>query len=190
MHKQRLSLSHANAKWMVYSARFRPFQGIRMDASEVRRNRLQAWVDEQFEGRVSAFCRYYGLADSMASYLSQLLGGHRNFGERAARKLEDHCKRPAGWLDVSPDVKEELPLLRYDKHLIAQLSVRDRELIEDFIALVVKRHESAASGSTRFSQSSIASPPSAAVKEAARKPVKSPLHKDEHAPPRKRHKHR
>lgn len=161
-----------------------------MEASKVRKQRLKQWIDEEFEGRVASFCRYYALPESNASYLSQLLSGHRSFGERAARKLEKACRRPAGWLDVSPVAAEEVPPIRFDKHMIAKLSVEERTLIEDFISLIVKRNEQSSPSKSRVS-GAVTSAPSERIARSAKKPIReSAYNKDERSKThRKRHQH-
>lgn len=139
-----------------------------MDASEIRRTRLKSWIDTEFDGRVAALCRYYDLPSASASFLSQLLSGHRVFGERAARKLESQCNRPAGWLDL--DERTENPdVLRFDRKRCAKLRVEDRELIEEFIAMILERNDRRSVKS--FSEVRLKSA-GTEVKKAAAKPVK------------------
>lgn len=103
----------------------------------VRVDNLKNWLDN-FEGKVASFCRYYQLPRSRASFLSQVLSGHRTLGEKAARKLEAETGRPSGWLDtVTP---KEQPL-RYDVERVRELSTSNRKLIEDFIEFVLNRSE-------------------------------------------------
>lgn len=47
-------------------------------------------------GSQAQFARRYGLD---ASYISQILSGHRSFGEKSARNMEDKIGLPAGTLD-------------------------------------------------------------------------------------------
>lgn len=112
-----------------------------MGTSESRLARLMAWIDEQFSGNVAGFCRYYNLKPATASFIYQLMGGGRQFGERAARTLEEACGRPAGWLDTPFEITTNDPI-NYDRALCAKLPARDRQLIEDFIKLVLTRNES------------------------------------------------
>lgn len=140
-----------------------------MEINEVRRNRLRMWVEKEFDGRVAALCKYYGLPDSSPSYLSQLLSGNRVFGERSARKLENQCGRPAGWLDVDPSKVEDVEVLKFDRQRCAKLRTDDRELIEAFINLVLDRSDR--SSSKRFNEVTT-STASEQVKQASRKPVK------------------
>lgn len=113
-----------------------------MDANDARRQRLRDWIDADFDGRVSALCKHYGLPDSMASYLSQLLSKHRNFGERAARALEQKCGKPEGWLEGNTVLVEDIPNpLDVDLSVVAKLPVAERRKIEDFIAYVIAGHQ-------------------------------------------------
>lgn len=48
------------------------------------------------KGHIAGFARRYGLD---ATYLSQLLSGHRSLGEKAARTIEDKCGLPERWFD-------------------------------------------------------------------------------------------
>ncbi|HEX8590668.1 hypothetical protein [Pseudomonas sp.] len=105
--------------------------------NDIRTKRLRQWLGE-FDGSIAEFVRAYGLDKSKASYISQILGGHRPLGERAARKLEVDCGRPHGWLDVEDDDAVDL---RYDKQRFNQLNTDDRGLIEEFIDFVLKRSE-------------------------------------------------
>jgi hypothetical protein len=146
--------------------------------SDTRRARLRQWIDAQFDGKVANFVRHYSLAPSMASYLSQLLSGHRSFGERAARKIEGLCGRPSGWLDVTdssePDTRNAL---RYDSARCKALANDERELIEDFIALVLKRSESrrnAVTNRTPLLVEGAVVSPSAAVRENLRRAAGRP----------------
>ncbi len=45
---------------------------------------------------ISAWARKYGFD---ATYVSQMLSGHRNIGEKTARKIEVSTGKPVGWLD-------------------------------------------------------------------------------------------
>jgi hypothetical protein len=103
----------------------------------VRVDNLKNWLDN-FEGKVASFCRYYQLPRSRASFLSQVLSGHRTLGEKAARKLEAETGRPVGWLDR--EQPKEQPL-RYDVERVRELSKSNRKLIEDFIEFVLSRSE-------------------------------------------------
>lgn len=108
-----------------------------MDADTKRIARLRLWLAE-FDGKIANFCRAYNLPRTRASYLSQILSGNRPLGERAARKLEDECRRPTGWLDMGTEAPQQLS---YDVARVAQLPRADKELIEGFIEFVLQRSE-------------------------------------------------
>lgn len=113
--------------------------------NEARIARLRAWINEDFGGKVAGFCRQFRLPPSTASYISQLFSGNRNFGEKAARQMEEQCGLPAGWFDQdvireSPN-RKETPLFLFDRDRVARLSERERELISTFVEFVVHRSE-------------------------------------------------
>lgn len=112
-----------------------------------RKARLKSWIEADFQGNVAAFCRYYNQNKSMASYISQLFSGGRNFGEKAARKLESDTGRPEGWLDwpdgeaKKVEVFLKTPSFRYDHDAVAALPQRALEEITRFIAFTVEQHK-------------------------------------------------
>jgi len=55
---------------------------------------------------LAAFARHYRLD---TTYLSQLLHGHRNLGEKAARKLEQKIGWPPMFMDRPPDGEDDWP---------------------------------------------------------------------------------
>lgn len=59
-----------------------------------RRSNLKQLTDAS--GSISAFARKHGFDPT---YISQMLNGHRNIGEKTARKLEVAAGKPPGWLD-------------------------------------------------------------------------------------------
>lgn len=62
--------------------------------THTRKDRLKLLINEY--GSISAFGKRYGFD---ATYLSQMLNGHRSVGEKTARKIESATGKPAGWLD-------------------------------------------------------------------------------------------
>lgn len=155
----------------------------RMDipAHEIRKRRVRQWIDEHFEGNVAAFCRYYQMPKTTAAYLSQLFNGLRQFGEKAARKMEQQAGKPHGWLDwpdgvaVKAVAKSEPPLFRYDRERVAALPERERQKIEDFITFVCEQHDArTAPVKGAFRHDSVESP-SPATKQAIIRSSKRPL---------------
>lgn len=74
-----------------------------MEITDIRRFRLKEWLAKEYGMKVAEFVRRHNLPPSRESYISQLLSGHRNIGEKAARKLEDEGGKPRGWLDLQPE---------------------------------------------------------------------------------------
>lgn len=158
-----------------------------MNTETHRVERLKLWLDE-FEGKISAFCRHYGLSRTRASYLSQILSGNRPLGERAARKLEAECNRPTGWLDMG---ETEPQKLKYDAARFSQLPQADKELVEGFIEFVLQRWERRAVHSTKAAPMSMTDefvPPLQQI-EAMQMANNKPRRKADHGQktPRKRH---
>lgn len=143
-----------------------------MSSDQHRVERLRLWLSE-FDGKISSFCRMYGLPRTRASYLSQILSGNRGLGERAARKLEAECNRPNGWLDLGAAEPQQI---RYDAARVSQLPAGDRELISGFIEFVLQRAELRKLNSTKGAPMNIDEEFTphpeqvAAIKKADRKP--------------------
>ena len=68
-----------------------------MDTGKKRVNRLRELV-EQFDS-IAAFARHHGMD---ATYISQLLNGHRRMGEKAARTMEGKMHLPSHYFDDEP----------------------------------------------------------------------------------------
>lgn len=117
------------------------------------------------------FCRYYNLNYSMASFISQVLHGHRKFGERAARNLERSTGRPTGWFDNVPGRRqiEEKPPISFDYSMVDALPKQERELIESFISWRVSEYQRNRVKKYReaLDHASVVSPPDAAMRKAA-----------------------
>ena len=60
----------------------------------MRIENLKALVKK--EGGAASLARRF---DVDASYISQLINGHRGFGEKSARSIEEKLKLKSGWLD-------------------------------------------------------------------------------------------
>lgn len=72
-------------------------QNRSMDIKAIRIRNLQQIMRQRAES-TAEFARTYGLDPS---YLSQILNGHRGFGEKAARKMETQIGLQPGALDTS-----------------------------------------------------------------------------------------
>lgn len=86
-----------------------------MEITEIRRKKLEKIVDEY--GGIENFVRERSRPDRekslSASYISQLINGTRNFGEKAARNMEDLAGLPDYYFDTIEDDD-------VDKHKIKQ----------------------------------------------------------------------
>lgn len=76
-----------------------------MDIKAIRVKRLTAFVQEH--GGPAAVAREFSDVD--ASYLSQLINGHRSFGEKSARNFEEKFNLPAFYFDKQ-DAEEDRAL--------------------------------------------------------------------------------
>lgn len=91
-----------------------------MEIRDLRIDNLRALVEKA--GSIAAFARQYEKVDP--TYISQLLNGHRSFGEKAARNMEGRIGLTPGYLDaghavgVEPNVVEG-PVLRARVPLIS-----------------------------------------------------------------------
>ena len=84
------------------------------ETNSIRRKRLSELVSEHEDQE--------SLADVIGytpSYISQLITGHRNVGEKTARKIEKKTGKPSGWLDQAGDVRSEIV------DIIQEISGRD-----------------------------------------------------------------
>ena len=114
-----------------------------MDISETRKRRLLE-LTQRYDS-VADFCRKCNLTET---YIRQLTGGHRNIGEKTARKIERAAGIASGWLDgdivkssanKSPDTAEMLVREPQGKYFdlakqIESLSPHRRKYIVDEIA--------------------------------------------------------
>jgi len=67
-----------------------------MKISEIRARNLRALIRPEVHGNTAEFAREHGLD---ATYLRQMLGGHRSIGEKSARNLESAIGLRRGSLD-------------------------------------------------------------------------------------------
>jgi len=83
-----------------------------MATSEDRKIALKRLINTS-GNTVADFCRSHDLDPS---YISQLLNGHRNIGEKAARKIEDKADLPQGFLDAEGEVLQSHESLLRSTH--------------------------------------------------------------------------
>lgn len=70
--------------------------------NEVRRQNLRRLIDDKFSGRDADFARYCGIEPARISQvLSKTYRDGKNFGEKAARNIEQAAGLPALFLDQS-----------------------------------------------------------------------------------------
>ena len=70
--------------------------------NEVRRENLRRLIDEKFNGRDADFARYCGMEPARISQvLSKTYRDGKNFGEKAARNIEQAAGLPLLFLDQS-----------------------------------------------------------------------------------------
>ena len=70
-----------------------------METQKKRVEKLRSLVEKA--GGIAAFARNYNGIDP--TYISQLLNGHRSFGERAARNMEAKIGVKQGWFDIEQE---------------------------------------------------------------------------------------
>ncbi len=77
-----------------------------MKKNEDRVAKLRSLVEKA--GGPAAFARIYTLKDAEkpidATYISQILNGHRSFGEKAALNMENRSTLPQGYFDAKTDI--------------------------------------------------------------------------------------
>jgi hypothetical protein len=69
-----------------------------MEIQYIRRLRLAQLIQEKYEGSQAKFVDETGENQGEVSGLLRA----KSFGERKARKLEEKCGLPRGWLDIDP----------------------------------------------------------------------------------------
>lgn len=75
-----------------------------MEIQDIRRMRLAELIKENYRGSQSRFVDETGENQGEVSALLK----NKSFGEKKARKLEEKCGLPAGWLDQPPAPSEEV----------------------------------------------------------------------------------
>lgn len=69
-----------------------------MGIQDIRRERLASLIQERYEGSQSLFVERTGENQGEVSALLR----NKSFGEKKARKIEQKCNLPEGWLDLAP----------------------------------------------------------------------------------------
>lgn len=77
-----------------------------METQRKRTEKLRSLVTQA--GGIAAFARKHNGIDP--TYISQLLNGHRSFGERAARNMEAKIGVKPGWFDIEEETANIEPI--------------------------------------------------------------------------------
>lgn len=114
-----------------------------MDLADVRRRRLRIAIDDDKEakGVVSTFARKYGVSASLLNrYLNTGTPHSKAMREKAARNLEQHIRKPPGWLDCL-DLSGTTPQPPAASHLVNEQAAvyharQNPPRIDDALAVV------------------------------------------------------
>lgn len=107
-----------------------------MEALPTRNRRLEKLRAEvKSAGGPTGFVSKYGLSRD-PSYFSQVLNGHRGFGEQAARKLEADCGWPHEYLDREEPANDDIFMMvrEFPLELRTSLEAHIRQLYESLKA--------------------------------------------------------
>ena len=99
-----------------------------IEDQKMRVAKLKDLIGEQ---SIAAFCRKFEKIDP--NYISQILNGHRNFGEKAARTMEEKLGLPPGWFDRRSDYVWPFTSITYQEYL--RLEAADQHEIETLLGL-------------------------------------------------------
>lgn len=75
---------------------------------DIRRQSLQQLVDKTHSGNTAEFARAHGFDENR---IRHLLRRERNFGEKAARMMEEQCKLPDFYFDIAGAKGESAAIL-------------------------------------------------------------------------------
>lgn len=99
-----------------------------IEDQKIRVAKLKGLIGEQ---SIAAFCRKFEKIDP--NYISQILNGHRSFGEKAARTMEGKLGLPLGWFDRRTDNAWPFNSITYKEYLLLEES--DQHEIETLLGL-------------------------------------------------------
>jgi hypothetical protein len=111
------------------------YRKLGMNISDIRIENLAKVIgDPDKHGAVAAFAKKHDLDPT---YIRQLLGGHRNMGEKAARNFEEKLGLDKGYLDQT-DMQSPKVSARFSEaaHQARGLPVEDQE----FLAAVIEQY--------------------------------------------------
>ena len=100
---------------------------------EIRREALKRLIDQY--GSTAEFCRTFNLNEDR---IRHLLSGHRNFAEKSARAMEEHCGLPDFYFDLK--ASNAVALLS----LFTHLDSRDRAELERVAEILVREKKDSA----------------------------------------------
>jgi SOS-response transcriptional repressor LexA len=92
----RLADAKCDTQALINSHLLNFYENMRMDIKVIRIANLRELIRSRSDSAAD-FARTYGLDPS---HISQMMNGHRGFGEKAARKIEAQVGLPSGSLDV------------------------------------------------------------------------------------------
>lgn len=81
---------------------------------EVRRQRLRELVDRMADGTIKDWCDMSGMSPS---FIGNVLNGHKNLGERAARSIEKSLDLMPGFMDIPPGAGDILHIYQQLRQL-------------------------------------------------------------------------
>ncbi len=79
-----------------------------MDIYQARRTNLLRLIDGDFGGNQTAFAVVVGVKPPQVNrWVSETASEKRRITEDSARRIEEKCSKPAGWLDAADLVEQE-----------------------------------------------------------------------------------
>lgn len=117
-----------NSKLRIASQRSNRYHSG-MTVKELRQAKLKRLIVEKAGGKQRLFAETYGFN---AAYLSQMCTGHRDIGDKTARKIEKALKLPVGWMDSKESTTATDALWTQLERLYGDLSADSRDELVRF----------------------------------------------------------
>lgn len=108
--------------------------GMKIEVLFDARKKALARLVEKY-GTVADFCRAFDLNEDRVRHL---LRGHRNFGEKAAREMEEICGLPDFFFDMEASAVPSLI------SLFSHLDDRDKQEVERLAEILTRQKKSSA----------------------------------------------
>lgn len=109
-----------------------------MDITEIRRRKLERTVIEH--GGIAKFVRERSRTDREkslnASYISQIINGTRNFGEKAAREMEDLAGFPDYYFDTIDDESADKNKIKQEPTFYEIIGISPEKITIEQIELI------------------------------------------------------